>query len=186
MLIMKLLVAFLLFSFSLIAQEHFPEDWLGNYKGRMTLTNLVATDSTAREMSQIVDVEFIFSEEIPDSVWTYQMIYHSESFGDITKNYKIRVLRENNDFEFIFDENNGILMSMTLLNNVLFGMYEVFDEYYFTTLRQTTDGGLYFELMAASGNSPLVTNTDDSEDEESITATSYKPIVCQSVQLYKK
>lgn len=182
--LMKLLLAILFFSGTIAAQDHFPEDWLGNYTGKMSLTNLVSNDSTSREMSQLVDVEFIFEEEIPDSVWTYQMIYHSESFGDITKDYKIRVLRENNDFEFIFDENNGILMSMTLLNNVLFGMYEVLGQFYFTSLRQTSDNGLFFELMAASGNDPLISGTMDS-DEESITATSYKPIVCQSVQLHK-
>lgn len=163
-------------------QTNFPEDWLGNYKGEMVLSSLLTSDSTSQITSQKVNVEFIFQEEIPDSLWSYKMIYRSEKFGDIVKDYAIKVVKEDNEYDFIFDENNGILMEMSLLNNVLFGVYEVMGDLYFTSLRQD-EKGLFFELIAAPMHDPLISGTPNTDEEDGISANSYKPTICQSVHL---
>lgn len=171
---------YLLIAFSLIwtvgfAQE-FPKDWVGNYSGEMILSFAQRADDTLK-------VDFIMQEKEEDSLWTYTMIYHSEKYGEITKDYLIRAKRKGEKKDFELDEQNGIIMELTFMNNCFYGMYQVMGDIYSSTLKHFGDH-IYFDLYAVPVKDPISSKAES--EEQSIEALSYKPKLSQSVLLYKK
>ncbi|GAB5418330.1 MAG: hypothetical protein Crog4KO_15660 [Crocinitomicaceae bacterium] len=164
-----LLAIFCFLSVSAIAQD-FPEDWLGSYQGEMLIAN-------AGRPTDTIDVtyEMITLEE--DSIWTYKMTFYSDKYGTIVKDYKIVAKSKENEFNYLLDENNGIVMEMTLMDGTFYGMYKVMDMMYVTTMRYTEGDAIYYDLFAAPMANPTVTST---EGEEPIEATSYGTILHQT------
>lgn len=176
----KIFLLFCLISFSGIAQE-FPKDWLGSYKGEMLIANLGRPTDTIPVEFEIVTLE-------KDSIWSYKMTFYSERYGTITKDYKIAATAKDNHQNYLLDENNGIVMEITLMDGTFYGMYEVMDMMFINTMRYK-EGTIYYDLFAAPMANPLVTSTkeEDSEDlgddeakTESIEATSYGPTLHQT------
>jgi len=157
-----ILLLFCLISFSSISQE-FPKDWLGSYKGDMLIANLGRPKDTIP-----VEYEMVTLEE--DSVWSYKMTFYSEKYGTMVKDYKIVSSTKEDKNNYLLDENNGILMKLSLMDGTFYGMYEVMDMTFITTMRYTEDGNIYYDLFAAPIADPLITAT---EGEESIEAKSY-------------
>lgn len=157
--------------------QSFPNEWIGDYKGTMIIGSFNRANDS-------VPVDFTMREVEKDSVWTYTMNYHSARFGELTKDYRIVRKHKADPINFIFDELNGIKMDMTLMNNCLYGMYVVMDQYFISTL-YFIDGRLMFDLIIAPQNSQLVTSAKDEEGEEDIEAISYKPVMHQRVWLEK-
>jgi len=173
----KLLALFCLISFTGLSQD-FPKDWLGSYKGEMLIANLGRPTDT-------IPVEFNMVTLEEDSVWSYKMTFYSERFGTIVKDYKIAATSKNNHQNYLLDENNGIVMEITLMDGTFYGMYEVMDMIFITTMRYT-EGNIYYDLFAAPKANPMVTSTEaeetegEEEGEESIEATSYRPTLHQT------
>ncbi|MCR9172989.1 MAG: hypothetical protein NXI10_10870 [bacterium] len=163
------LLLFLLISFQGISQE-FPEDWLGSYKGEMLIANLGRPTDTIP-----VEYEMVTIEE--DSIWSYKMTFLSEKFGTIVKDYKIVATSKDNKNQYLLDENNGIVMEITLMDGTFYGMYEVMDMMFITTMKYT-DGNIFYDLFAAPKANPMVTSTTDEEEE--IEAKSYRPVLHQT------
>lgn len=159
---------FCLISFAGISQE-FPEDWLGSYKGDMLIANMgLPTDTIP------VEYEMVTLEE--DSIWSYKMTFFSEKCGTIVKDYRIVATSKIDQQNYFLDENNGIVMEISLMDGTFYGMYEVMDMIYISTMRYT-DGNIYYDLFAAPMADPMVTAT---EGEDSIEATSYGPSLHQT------
>ncbi len=175
---MKIITLFtlILLSCSAIAQQ-FPQGWTGKYTGKMILGN-------AGRQNDTIPCDFALLEVEKDSVWTYTMTYYSERFGDITKDYRIVRKAKGDSVNFVLDELNGILMDLTLLNNCFYGMYDVMDMRYISTIRLHGTKNLIIELFAASGENPLITKAVEGEDE--IEAKSYKSLLHQTVLLTRK
>lgn len=171
----QLLFLTLLLSHLSYGQE-FPKDWVGSYAGEMIL-------AFEQRPNDTLDVDFIMKEKIVDSIWSYTMIYHSPKYGEITKDYLIRAKTKGGQKHFELDEQNGIIMELTLMNNTLYGMYQVMGDIYSSTMRHNGDN-LYFDLYAVPTKDPKTTQVDSEEQE--IEAISYKPKLSQSVQLFKK
>ncbi len=159
---------FCLFSISASAQE-FPKDWLGSYKGDMLIANMGRPTDTIP-----VEYEMITLEE--DSVWSYKMTFYSEKYGTIVKDYKIVATSKEDKNNYLLDENNGIVMEISLMDGTFYGMYEVMDMMFITTMKYT-DGHIYYDLFAAPTAEPMVTTT---EGEESVEAKSYRPSLHQT------
>ena len=153
----------------------FPNGWIGKYAGDMVIAN-------ANRPNDTVAVEFTMKELIKDSLWTDNMHYFSEKWGNIEKNYLIRAVSRENKVDFQLDEQNGIIMELTLMNECFYGMYEVMGMIYTSTLRKHGDQ-LFFELYAAPLENPTISETEADENGESITVESPKPILTQSVVL---
>lgn len=167
----------LLFSPATIAQT-FPDDWLGNYEGEMHIGNV---DS---HRTDTIPVTLEFQTEIEDSAWSYKMTYNSEQFGMVVKDYKIRATKSGDTKKLLLDENNGIVMEMSLMNGTMYGMYEVLGTLFITTLKfEEEEEALYFDLFGASMSNPTETSTI--EDGEEYKATSYRTQFHQSVLLRK-
>lgn len=162
-------------SFHGMTQE-FPSGWIGNYQGVMQIGSVTG-------MNDSIPVDFIMKEVELDSIWTYTMQYHSARFGEVSKDYRIVRKKKGDSVNFLFDELNGILMEMSLLNNCLYGMYDVDGQSYISTMRPTVEG-LFIELIIIPRNEPLVTKAaSEEETEEEFIAESFKPFMHQSVHL---
>ncbi|XOV68990.1 MAG: hypothetical protein ACFHU9_07345 [Fluviicola sp.] len=159
---------FCLISFAGISQE-FPKDWLGSYKGEMLIANLGRPTDT-------INVEFNMITLEEDSVWSYKMTFYSEKFGTVVKDYKIVAKSKEDRNNFFLDENNGIVMELSFMDGTFYGMYEVMDMMFITTMKYT-DGNIYYDLFAAPMAEPLVTT---SEGEEAVEAKSYGPSLHQT------
>ena len=171
----QLTLLFLFISAYGFAQE-FPKDWIGSYSGKMIL-------SFAQRANDTLDVDFIMQEKEKDSIWTYTMIYHSEKYGEITKDYLIRAKNRGEKKSFELDEQNGIIMELTFMNNCFYGMYQVMGDIYSSTMKHTGDH-LYFDLYSVPAENPRISNVES--EEQSIEARSFKPTLSQSVRLYRK
>ena len=166
----------MLFSITANAQSSFPDKWVGEYAGNMIIANRNAPNDT-------IPVDFKLQELIKDSVWTYRMEYHSARFGEIVKDYRIVAIERGNKVDFLLDELNGIVMEQTIMNDCMYGMYEVMGTIYTVTLRLHYSG-LMMELYGSPTENPKITfSISDNEEESGIEAKSYKPGLVQSVFL---
>ena len=174
---MKIVITILfgLYTFMGMAQDTFPQDWVGNYSGKMKMAYLGHKNDT-------VDVDFVLKEIEKDSIWTYTMTYNSDKWGTVIKDYRYVAEKKGEFTNFIFDELNGIKMKMTLFDNCFYGLYDVMNGMYISTLRKIGDD-LFFELFSAPMENPFITKTEPDEAGERIEAKSMKPMLVQSVLL---
>ena len=177
---MRLILLFcILFSITVNAQNSFPDKWVGEYAGNMIIANRNAPNDT-------IPVDFALKKLIKDSVWTYRMEYHSIKFGEIVKDYRIVAVERGNKVDFLLDELNGIVMEQTIMNDCMYGMYEVMGSIYTVTLR-LHDSDLIMELYGSPTENPKITvSISDNDKEAGIEAKSYKPRLVQSVFLRRK
>lgn len=171
---MKFILIFSLFTFYSTAQE-FPKEALGTYSGTMLINSTTGIKDT-------VAVEFEFLEQEPDSSWTFKMVFTNSKFGEMTKDYFLKSKSKNDTLNFLFDEQNGILMEMSFLNNCFYGMYEVEGNYFVSTLRIIDSSTLLYDLMISPTTDPLESTYSG---EEQFKVKSYKPTMQQTV-LFKK
>ena len=113
------------------------------------------------------------------------MTFHSEKYGEIIKDYRIVATKKGDSQDFIFDELNGIKMEMSFLNGTFYGMYEVMESSFISTMRFIGDK-LFIELISSSRKNKMTTQTKAEEGEEPIIAESFKPLLHQSVLLTRK
>lgn len=166
-----------LFSTWAVSAQSFPQDWMGVYEGKMVIG---FTDRPSDSVAVVFELNTI--EE--DSSWTYRMTYTSARYGVIVKDYIIR--RDgNNPANYMLDEQDGILIEMSLMNGCFYDLFEVMDQLYSTTMCMT-DGTIRFDLYVASHSTPLTTNSEVDEDGNSYQVKSYKPIQHQTVVLTRR
>ncbi len=167
---MKCLVAIFCFLSANAFAQDFPNDWLGSYEGKMLIAN-------AGQPTDTIDVSYEMVTLEKDSVWTYKMTFYSEKYGTIVKDYKIVAKSKENKLNYLLDENNGIVMEMTFMDGTFYGMYEVMDMMYITTMRYTRENAIYYDLFAAPMMNPTITSTIG---DAPIEATSYGTILHQT------
>lgn len=159
-----------------LAQNTFPEGWVGEYEGTLLIT-------IDRGVVDSIPVDFVMKELEKDSIWTYTMSYHSPRYGEMVKDYRYVRVRKDDPNNYLFDELNGIVMELTLMNDCFYGMYELSDLFFINTLRKEGDG-LYFELTMSPATNPKLSAAE--EEGEVFEASSYKPNQVQSVHLKRK
>ena len=113
------------------------------------------------------------------------MIFTSDKYGTITKDYLIVAKTKGDHTNYLFDEQNGIIMELSYMNGCLYGMYDVMGNMYISTMKRT-EYGLFFELFAAPSEATMNTTSDADVAEEPIPVESHKPILHQTVELIKE
>lgn len=171
---LTLVISFLI-SLNAFAQ-HPLDSWLGDYEGKMIL-------GYSNGKVDSVDIEFSFKELVNDTIWSHKMIYKSEKWGEITKDYYIRSIRKSDTINFILDERNGIELQATLMNNCFYEFYNVMGSYYATTLRKEGEK-LIFDLFSAPENS--LKENEVEGDDGPIKVGSIKTKLHQTAILYRK
>jgi len=177
---MRILLPFILINLSCLpalAQGTFPAKWMGEYQGTMTL------GYTDRQ-SASVEVSLTIAEVIPDSVWTHKMVFRSEQYGLITKDYLIKAVSKGDSVNYVLDEQNGIAMEMSFMEDCFYGMYTVLGNTYITTLRRIGDK-LLWDLFAAPTSSLTITEHNGGKSEVPIKVESLKVNLHQTVLLEK-
>ena len=173
---MKAILILLISGPTSLNAQSFPEDWIGSYKGTMDM-------NYTSGYSNRVPVTFTLKTVEPDSVWTYIMEYQMTDTTTMSKDYVIRALSKGDSVNFILDESGGIELEMTYFNNTFYGLFDVLDQLYSTTLSHRGDG-IYFDLFSASLSK--VTRMDSEPVEgEVYNIGSYKVLLHQSVYLFK-
>ena len=166
-----------LFSSFVLSAQSFPEDWIGTYEGKMVIG---FTDRPSDSVAVVFELQTIEK----DSSWTYRMTYTSSRYGVIVKDYIIR--RDgNNPANYLLDEQDGILIEMSLMNGCFYDLFEVMDQLYSTTMCMM-NGTIRFDLYVSSHSTPLTTNSEVDEDGNSYQVKSYKPIQHQTVLLTRQ
>lgn len=169
-----LIVSILMGTYTLA--QHPLDDWLGEYEGKMIL-------GYSNGKVDSLDIEFTFKELVNDTIWSHKMIYKSEKWGEITKDYYIRSIRKTDTINFILDERNGIELQATLMNNSFYEFYNVMGSYYATTLRKEGEK-LIFDLFSAPENS--LKENEVEGDDGPIKVGSIKTKLHQTAILYRK
>ena len=172
-----LLTTVILIVTSVCSAQNFPANWTGKYTGELISGNIGRPNDT-------IPVDFVLEEVIKDSVWTYTMTYHSERYGELTKDYRIVSKTQGDTVNFFLDELNGIKMELSLMNNCFYGMYDVVGQRFVSTMRLSGTKGLVIELFAAKDQDPLITSAR--EEEMDFEAKSFKCTLHQTIYLTKK
>ena len=74
---------------------------------------------------------------------------------------------------------------MTLMNDCFYGMYDVMDFIYVSTLCKSEEG-LIFKLFGSPTTDPMVSKTEADEEGKTIEAKSMKPGLVQSAVLIRQ
>ena len=166
-----------IFSAWTVSAQSFPQDWEGIYEGEMVIG---FTDRP----SDSVDVLFELQTIEKDSSWTYRMTYTSARYGVIVKDYIIR--RDgNNPANYLLDEQDGILIEMSLMNGCFYDLFEVEGQLYSTTMCMT-GGTIRFDLFVSSLTTPLITDSVEDDEGNTYQVKSYKPMQHQTVVLTRR
>lgn len=166
---------------TLKAQQFEPSDWIGEYSGIMTLNNAGSAPFT-------LHIDFTFKELKKDSAWTYTMCYNSDRFGEMIKDYKILKAPDKDPTHFLMDEQNGIIMDLTFMNNGFYEFFEIegIEGSLFSTVLKMQEDGIYFEIFGSSNAPERTSHLDANEESPAMDVKSYRPTFTQSVLLKKK
>ena len=110
------IIIFIIWIGSLSAQTEelsFPQDYFGIYKGDLHITN--------SRGDQTIQMEFHL--QATDSVGNYK--YVLVYIADGSRQERHYNLIDKGNGKFVVDENNGILLDVTLVGNKLYSMFEV-------------------------------------------------------------
>ena len=164
---------------TLPAQAPVLDAWTGNYTGRMVA-------GTAKRPADTVDVTFTFTPLVADSLWAYTMVFDSERYGVVTKDYYLRAASLGDTVNFQLDERNGIVMDQTLMNDAFYGLYTLLGMTYVTTLRRLPDGTLLWDLFGVPESTRTMTSTPGGDGEEPIEVVGGKATLQQTVYLKRR
>ncbi len=131
------IVSFLTFG-QIFSQENiFPDDFLGNYKGKLEIVNAKG--------KQEIDMEFHFTKTDTIGTYKYVLVYNNQP-----RNYFL-IEKDKANGQYIIDENNGILLQASVFDNGIFSMFEV-NGSLITTTEKFYDNYMDFEIMFTNTN----------------------------------
>ena len=159
-------------SFSAKAQEKmFPQDYLGIYKGNLEITNAKG--------KQNIGMEFHMASTDSIGIYTYKIVYIFDGKRN-DRNYTLKAI-DSQKGEYVIDENNGIVLSAKLLDNVLYNVFEVAGSLLMTT-EVFFDDYMTFEIVVSAKEAKKVTKATEDGTE----VISYPVTVTQKAKLIKQ
>lgn len=170
------LLIFTLVSIVSVNAQSILAEWEGTYKGEMIIGNTVGQNDTAQVTFELTPLEV-------DSTWTYRMTYENEKYGTIVKDYQLTRVGEST-VDFLLDEQDGIIIEMSLMNDCFYSMFEVLGGFYSTSLRKSGES-LQFDLFSSKKDDGTVTKNEDDDPDSVFEVTSYKPGLHQSISFTK-
>lgn len=136
-------LAVLFGTWNILAQPLLLEEWCGQYKGVMYLE---FPDKTKDSLQ--LDLTIATTDD--PKVFVYRFEYSSIKYGNSEKDYRLELDEKYEDgIHYLLNEQNGIYIDQVILNNALYGHYEVLKMDYSTVLRKLDDNHLYFELICS-------------------------------------
>lgn len=156
--------------------------WQGNYHGTMTISSLRQPPSPVAVTLEL--------HPLPNDTtgWVYRLTFDSEQYGKTVKDYRLYAKSPADTVNYLLDERNGITMPQTLLNDCLYGMYNVMGTTYVSTLRRLPDGELLWDLFGAKQEVESTSRipAGNGKEEEDIVVEAFRPNFQQTVFLRRK
>lgn len=145
----------------------FPEDFLGIYKGTLTITT--------SNGDELLPMEFHLLDAPDKTRYGYKIFYGVERDE---RSYNL--VRTHNEHLFLIDENNGIILESGFANNTLFSTYEVMGNLLNSTEKFYEDR-MEFTITMAREQDTSITGT-----KESAIVKNYPISVMQTATLMKE
>lgn len=143
-----------------IHKTGFPNEWIGNYKGKMYILN------NERNSLDSVDVVFKLHETTEKNKWTYVFKYSSQRYGNMIKDYLLVKPDSLASGVYLLDEKNGIIIQQVLMGNTFFSNFTVAESHIFTILRKN---GEYIEMEVTSSKKlPVMTTRNHTGKNEKV------------------
>ena len=154
------------------AQERalsFPEDFLGIYKG------LLSIDQPDKPQQQQIEMEFHLLPTDTSNRFHYRPIYN-----EVPRNYTL-IIDDEQKGEMTLDENNGIMLPLRLKENVLHSFFEV-ERKLLTSRLEFHEDHVKFEILFTDLQNKVRTgeNTDYEIYGYPITTTQKATLIKQS------
>jgi hypothetical protein len=168
-------ILFLVF-FSLLsrAQQRFPADWAGNWKGELSWYQGVAKEPRK------VMMELRIQPTDSAHKWTWQIIYGSSS--EDNRPYTL-VAKDTTNAHWIIDEHNGIKLDQFFIANQFSGAFTVKTSTIINNYRLENDQLVAeFYSMTATPLSTTGNGTDDSPSVNSYKMNSYQKAILQRIK----
>ncbi len=164
----------------LIAQDTtptFPDDWLGEWEGTMTISQ-PGTESAKIPMSMSI------STTDEEGRYEWKTNYNPGAENAVEKNY---VLAELNTAKglYLIDEQNSILMESYFVNGKLMSWYEVSQNLIFVSYELKDAQTLQMEIIAGKDR-PISTTGRDTIDGAAIPEVNTFPINATQIGVLKK
>ena len=153
--------------------QNIPQDWLGDWYGKLTINVPKGTVAT-------IDMELHLSTTDNPYKWNYTIVYDEGESRDERKYTLIK--SDSISGLYTIDENNGIIINEMNIENKMFQRFKINDNviYGITTYEK---GKITWELVSDFERHSLQTGNGD---EEIPFVTSYYPINYQRAVLTKK
>jgi len=148
----KLSLCLSLFIAAVSFAQEIPKEYLGNYKGELKIYN--------PEIVSKLDMELEISATDTLGNYKYILRYLSKDKPDI-RTYNL-IASDSTTSRFILDENNGIKIPTTYVNNTLQSFFQVESSLLSTKIRFENDAAV-FEISVANTTQTDSTATYDEE-----------------------
>lgn len=145
----------------------FPEDFLGIYKGTLTITT--------SNGDELLPMEFHLLDAPDKTRYGYKIFYGAERDE---RSYNL--VRTHNEHLFLVDENNGIILESGFANNTLFSTYQVMGNLLNSTEKFYEDR-MEFTITMAREQDTSITGT-----KESAIVKNYPISIMQTATLMKE
>ena len=152
---------------SKVENLQFPEDFLGIYKGTLTITT--------SNGDELLPMEFHLLDAPDKTRYGYKIFYGAERDE---RSYNL--VRTHNEHLFLVDENNGIILESGFANNTLFSTYEVMGNLLNATEKFYEDR-MEFTITMAREQDTSITGT-----KESAIVKNYPISIMQTATLMKE
>lgn len=134
----KFFICFLFVSQLCFAQDHFPDNFLGIYKGTLNIES--------QRGKQNFPMEFHLLKTDTLDRYRYVLVY-GEGEKKQVRNYHM-IVKDNEKGEYVIDENNGIILTDKRFGNTLYSLFEV-NENLLTTFVTFEEDQVIWEITFA-------------------------------------
>jgi hypothetical protein len=169
-----IMTGLLLFSFSAIAQNDFPKNWEGNWKGELTWYK------TGTKEPQKVSMELKIHPGDSANTWSWQMVYGAA--GEDSRPYKL-IRKDSAGIHWVIDELNGIVLDQYWVGNRFSGAFTVMGNTIINSY-WIEEGKLMIEFfsMAAKPIATTGNGTEQSPNVDSYRLGSYQKAVLKRME----
>ncbi|HHB51656.1 MAG TPA: hypothetical protein ENK75_01225 [Saprospiraceae bacterium] len=177
---MKKIVCLIIFQILIIqgyAQDHFPESWIGNYKGTLAIYTI---DSVAVRVPMALKIQ----PTAKDSIYNWTIIYTFKNGEKDVRSYQLLVV-DNKKGMYKIDEKNSIVIDTFYLNDVVTSFFNVMDNFIIATYKKNKDADIIFEIIAAKSKEISSTGGQKTDNDSIPEVLSYSVNGRQKAILYK-
>lgn len=144
-------------SFTAYAQQSFPDSWIGNYRGDLSIYGV---DSVRMKIKMNLDIV----KTANDSIYDWTITYDFKDKKDIRAYSLVIVDREKGHFQI--DERNSIIIDAYLHNSTVFTSFFKVSQSYIIATYTKEENDIIFEIISGDDKSVNITgNTKQGEED---------------------